>query len=82
VRCCLLGRFTGADSVACLLATPQGEMRERKKPFRQDGEALPARMADAATNPDALVSVIVRLPQSPSVADDRLAMAKRAHTRQ
>jgi hypothetical protein len=79
VRCCLLGNVTGADSVTCLLATPQSEMRERNKPFRQNGEGLSAWMTDAATDPDALVSVIVRLPKSSPVADDRLALTKRAH---
>jgi len=74
----LLGTFTNADTLACLLATPQGEMRERNQPFRQDGEGLPAWMADPAADPNALVSVIIRLPESPAVADDRLAMAKRA----
>jgi hypothetical protein len=57
-------------------------MRERNKPFRQDGEGLPAWMTDAAANPDALVSVIVRLPESPSVTNDGLGVAKRAHQRQ
>jgi hypothetical protein len=78
VRRRLLGRITGADSLACLLATPQGEMRERSEPFRQDGESLPAWMADPAADPDALVSVIVRLAESPPVADDRAVSAKRA----
>ena len=74
----LLGNDAGADSVACLLAAPQSEMRERNEPIRQDGERLPAWMADAAANPDALVAVIVRLPESPPVADDRVISAKRA----
>jgi hypothetical protein len=81
VRCCLLGDVTGADSIACLPATPQGEMRERDKPFRQDGEALPAWMTDAAADPDALVSIIVALPESPSVANDGLRVTKRARPR-
>ena len=82
MRCGLLGNIAGADSIACLLATPQSEMRERNEPIRQDGERFPAWMADAAADPDALVSVIVRLPESPSVADDRLPLAKRTHPRQ
>jgi hypothetical protein len=82
VRYCLLGSITGADSPACLLAAPQGKMREWNQPFRQDGEGLPAWMADPAADPDALVPVIVRLPESPSVAKDRLALAERAHPRQ
>jgi hypothetical protein len=82
VRRRLLGNDAGTDSVACLLATPQSEMRERNEPIRQDGKRLTASMADAAADPDALVFVIVRLPESTSVADDRLPLAKRAHPRQ
>jgi hypothetical protein len=36
-------------------------------------------MADPAADPDVLMSVIVRLPESPSVADDRVVTAKRAY---
>ena len=82
MRCSLLRNITGRDSIACLAATPQGEMRERHKPFRQDGERLPAWMTDAAAHPDAPVSVIVRLSESPSMANDGLGVAKRAHPRQ
>ena len=82
MRCRLLGNIAGADSIACLLATPQSEMRERNKPFRQDGEGLPAWMADPTADPKALMSVIVRLPESPSVPDDRLIPAKWASARE
>ena len=82
MRRSLFGNDAGADSVACLLATPQREMRERNEPIRQDGERFPAWMADAAADPDALVSVIVRLPESPSVADDSVVAAQRAKPRQ
>jgi hypothetical protein len=82
VRRYLLGRITGDDSFPCLLATPQREMRKRSEPFRQDGEGFSAWMADPAADPDALVSVIVRLPDSTSVADDRVVMAKRTYPRQ
>jgi hypothetical protein len=78
VRRCLFANMTGADSVACLLTTPKREMPERNEPFRQDGEGLAAWTADPAADPNALVSVIVRLPESPSVADDRAITAKRA----
>jgi hypothetical protein len=82
VRCCLLGNVTGAHSVACLQATPQGEMRERNQPFRQDGEGLPAWMTDPTADPNAVMLVIVRLPQSPSVTNDRLITAKWAQPRE
>ena len=78
----LFGNDASADSVACLLAIPQSEMRERNEPIRQDGERLPAWMADAAADPDAPVSVIVCLPESASVADDRLTVAQRTYPRQ
>ena len=35
-------------------------------------------MTDPAADPDAYVSVIVRLPKSPAVAHDRPVMAERA----
>jgi hypothetical protein len=78
MRCRLLGSFTSENTLACLLATPQRERRERNQPIRQDGKGLPARMADPTADPNALVFVIVRLSESPSVADDGLAVAKRA----
>jgi len=53
-------------------------MRERNEPFRQDGEGLPAWMADPTANPNSLTSVIVRLPEPPTVPDDRPVMAERA----
>src|SRR5262245_3057037 len=53
-------------------------MRERNEPFRQDGEGLPAWMADPTANPNNLTSVIVRLAEPPTVADDRPVMAERA----
>lgn len=82
MRCRLLGSITGADSLACLLPTIQCEMTGRGQPFRQYCEGLPAWAADAAADPDALVISIVRLPQSPPVTDDRVAMAKWAEARQ
>jgi hypothetical protein len=62
-----LGNIAGADSIACLLATPHSEMRERNKPFRQDGvcsletvvfhvERLRASLSQNRTQPDRLVN--------------------------
>jgi hypothetical protein len=78
----LLRNVAGADSFACLLATPPGEMRERNEPFRQDGEGLPAWMADATADPNTLMSVIVPLAESPAVAGDRPVMAERTQPRE
>ena len=49
-----------------------------RQPVRQDGKRLPARSATPATHPDAFVLVVVRLPESPSMADDRVVVAERA----
>ena len=57
-------------------------MPRRYQPVRQYGERLPARSTNPATHPDAFVLVIVRLPESPSVADDRVVVAQRTQPRQ
>ncbi len=43
---------------------------------------LPAWAADHAASPDLMVSLIVRLPESAAVADDRPVMAERTSARQ
>jgi hypothetical protein len=82
VRRRLLGNVTGADPIACLLAAPQRERREWNQPLRQDREGLPAWATDPAPYPETLVSVIVRLPESTAVAEDRPVMADRTQPRQ
>jgi len=57
-------------------------MPRRCQPVRQDSKRLPARSTNPATHPDALVLVVVRLPESPSVADDGVVVAERAEPRQ
>ncbi len=57
-------------------------MPRRCQPVRQDSKHLPARSTDPATYPGAFVLVVVRLPESPSVADDRAVVAQRAQPRQ
>jgi len=49
-----------------------------RQPVRQDSKRLPARPTNSATHPDAFVSVVVRVPESPSVANDRFVVAHRA----
>ena len=61
-----------------LLSATEAEMPGRCQPVRQDSKRLLARSTNAATHPDACVSVVVRLPESPSVADDRVVAAQRA----
>jgi len=57
-------------------------MLRRRQPVRQDSKRLPARSTNPTTDPDAFVLVIVRLPESPPVADDRFVSAQRAQPRQ
>jgi hypothetical protein len=78
----LFGRSTGGDVLTGLLPAVQRERSERRQPFRQDGEGLAAGMTDPAPDPEALVLVIVRWPQSPSVAGDGVVVAQRAQPRQ
>ena len=57
-------------------------MAERHQAVRQDRERLVAGSAESAPKPDALAAVVVRVPQAPSVADDRVVPADGAPTRQ
>jgi hypothetical protein len=57
-------------------------MSPRRQPVRQDGEGLPARPANAAPYPDAIVLVVMGLAGSPAVANDRIVVAERAQPRQ
>ena len=66
----MLDGVAGGDPLVGLLATVQGVMSGWCKPIRQDGEGLPARLADSAPHPAALVPVIVTLTESPSMTDD------------
>jgi hypothetical protein len=78
----LLGRFAGADPLTGLLSAAQAVMAGRRQPVGQDGEGLPARLTNPASCPDAFVLVVVGLPESPPVADDRVVPANRAQSRQ
>jgi hypothetical protein len=57
-------------------------MSRRGQPVRQDSEGLPARPTNPTTHPDAFVLFVVRLPESPPVADDCAVSAQRAQPRQ
>ena len=57
-------------------------MPGRRQPIRQDSEGLPARSTNATTHPDAFVLVVVRLPETSPVADDRVVAADRTTPRQ
>jgi hypothetical protein len=79
---CLFSGVAGHDSLAGLLPARHAEMSRRRQPVRQDGEGFPARPANPAPHPDALVSVVVGLAEPPTVASDRVVLADRAQPRQ
>ena len=79
------GLFHGSasdDPFAGLLPASHAETSRRRQPVRQDGESRPARPANPAPHPDALVSVVVGLAEPPAVASDRIILAERAQPRQ
>jgi len=82
MRHCLLSGVAGDHPLAGLLPARHAEMPRRRQPVRQDGEGLPTRPADPAPHPDPIVLVVVGLPESPPVANDRVVLAKRAQPRQ
>jgi len=78
----LLSGIASGDPLTRFLSAPEAEMARRYQPVRQYSERLPARSTNPATHPHALVLVIVRLPESPSVTNDRVVAAQRAQPRQ
>jgi hypothetical protein len=82
VRRCLLNGSPGGDVFTSLLPATQTERRRGHEPIGQDREGFSARITNPASHPNAFVAVIVGLAGSPSVADDRVAPAKRTLPRQ
>lgn len=82
MRHCLLSSVTGDDPFAGLLPARHAEMSPRRQPVRQDREGLPARSANPAPHPDAIVLVVVGLAEPPAVTNDRAVPAERAQPRQ
>jgi len=80
--CCTLSRVTAGDLLASLLPATQAVVAERHQSVGQNGEGLVALPAESAPNPDALAAVVVRVPQAPSVADDRVVPTDRTPARQ
>jgi hypothetical protein len=78
----LLSSVAGDDPFAGLLPARKAEMSRRRQPVRQNRKSLPARPADPAPYPHALVLVVVRVAEPPAVANDREILAKRAQSRQ
>jgi hypothetical protein len=71
VRRCLLSRVTGSDPFAGLLAATQAIVSKRNQPVGQDREGLIALTTKPAPNPQACVPVVVSLPESSTMTDDR-----------
>ncbi|MEI7903394.1 MAG: hypothetical protein WCK89_24405, partial [bacterium] len=82
VRCGLLNGFPCGDPLAGLLSTPQAVVTGRRLPIGQDREGFPAWLADSAPHPDRFAPVVVALPESASVADDRVVSANWTSARQ
>ena len=78
----LFDRMTGGDALTSLLAAMQSEPRRRHQPLGQNSEGLVARPANPTPYPDLFVTVVVRLPKSASVTDNRVTSAKWAPPRQ
>jgi hypothetical protein len=78
----MLSRVTTGDLLASLLPATQAVVAERHQPVWQDREGPVAGSAEPASNPDALVALVVRVPQAPSVADDRVVLTDGTPARQ
>jgi hypothetical protein len=82
VRRCLLHGITCGDALTGLPSATQTERRRRRQTIGQDREGLVARMTDSASHPNVFIPVIVDLAEPSSVADDRMALAKRTSPKQ
>jgi hypothetical protein len=78
----LLGRIAGGDPLASLLPAVKAVMPERRQPIRQDREGFLTRLTDSTPHPVVFAPVVVALTESPSVADDRVVVAKGTSPRQ
>jgi hypothetical protein len=78
----ILDRIASADALTRVLATTQRKLRRWCEPVGQHRERLMARAADAPPHPQAVVQLVVSLPESTSVTDDRVAMTNRTSPRQ
>jgi hypothetical protein len=78
----LLDGLARGDAFAGLLSATQTEMPRRRQPIGQNREGLPARMTDSASHPNAVVLVVVRMAEPPSMADHCVIPANRTFPRQ
>jgi hypothetical protein len=77
----LLSSVASDNPLASLLPARHAEMPRGRQPVRQNGKGLPARRANPAPHPDAIVLVVVGLAEPPAVANDRIVLAERAQPR-
>ena len=82
MRCGVLERVASANPLTRLLSAMQRELRRWCEPVGQHRERLMARAADAPPHPQAVVQLVVCLPESTAVTDDRVAMTDRTSPRQ
>lgn len=82
VWCCLLGRVAACQAFTGLLTTTQAVVPRRRQPVRQHRECLPTLPANSASNPNPFVTVIVRLPKTLAMTDDRRGLTYWAPSRQ
>jgi hypothetical protein len=81
VRRCLLNGITCGDARTGLLSALQAERRCRSEPIGQDCAGLVARMTNSAPHPNVIVTFVVGLAGTLSVADDRVLAADRTSPR-
>jgi len=77
----LIDGFAGGYAVAGEPTAAQAEDGRGRQRAGQDGERKSAAMTNAASNPDEVVEVVVRLSEATTVADYRVVSAHRAAAR-
>jgi hypothetical protein len=75
-------RLSGSNPLTGPLSTTQREGCRRHEPLWQEREGFMTGSADSTPHPNAVAQVIVSLPESSPVADDRFLTANRASPRQ
>jgi len=70
------------DRIARLSAALVAVVTRRRRPYRKNGEGLPARQATAAPHPDPVVLIVVGLLATPAVPNNGVVVAERTVPRQ
>ena len=82
MRRCLFGRHSLAELFERLLAGQKAVVRAWQTPGRQHGQRAAANLAPAPPQQNPIVPAVMRLPATPSVADDCHLAASRTLPRQ